>query len=44
MLVLSRIVLGNARSEELQAAQYGFDGKLVIGEDLRQIGVGKKRI
>ena len=44
MLVLSHIVPGNARSEELQAAQHGFDGKLVIGEDLLQVGVGKKRI
>lgn len=42
-LVLSHILPGNARPEELQVAQRDFSGKLVIGEDLMQIGVGRKR-
>jgi ribonuclease BN (tRNA processing enzyme) len=42
-LVLSHIVPGNARAEELIPAQQDFSGRFVIGEDLLQLGVGRKR-
>ncbi|MAB14340.1 MBL fold metallo-hydrolase [Parvibaculum sp.] len=41
-LVLSHIVPGNASNEDLAPAQKGFEGKLVIGEDLMQLGVGRR--
>jgi ribonuclease BN (tRNA processing enzyme) len=42
-LVLSHIVPGNARAAELLPAQRDFSGQLVIGEDLLQLGVTRKR-
>jgi ribonuclease BN (tRNA processing enzyme) len=39
-LVLNHIVPGNARAEDLASAQHGFSGRVVIGEDLLQLGVG----
>jgi ribonuclease BN (tRNA processing enzyme) len=42
-LVLNHIVPGNARADELAAAQQGFAGKLIVGEDLLQFGVGRAR-
>jgi ribonuclease BN (tRNA processing enzyme) len=42
-LVLSHIVPGNARAEELISAQRDFSGQLVIGEDLLQLGVRRSR-
>jgi ribonuclease BN (tRNA processing enzyme) len=42
-LVLSHIVPGNARAEELMPAQRDFSGQLVIGEDLLQLGVTRRR-
>jgi ribonuclease BN (tRNA processing enzyme) len=42
-LVLSHIVPGNARAEELLPAQRDFSGQLVVGEDLLQLGVTRKR-
>ena len=41
-LVLSHIVPGNARAEQLVPAQRDFSGQLVIGEDLLQLGLGKR--
>lgn len=40
-LVLSHIGPGNTPISRLQKAQKNFSGKLIIGEDLMQIGVGK---
>ncbi|MEF3695611.1 MBL fold metallo-hydrolase [Desulfolutivibrio sp.] len=40
-LVLSHIGPGNTPVARLRQAQKGFDGRLIIGEDLMQIGVGK---
>jgi ribonuclease BN (tRNA processing enzyme) len=42
-LVLSHIVPGNARAEELMPAKRDFSGQLVIGEDLLQLGVTRRR-
>jgi ribonuclease BN (tRNA processing enzyme) len=42
-LVLSHIVPGNSRASELMAAQRDFSGQLVIGEDLLQLGVTRRR-
>jgi ribonuclease BN (tRNA processing enzyme) len=42
-LVLNHIVPGNARAEDLAPAQHGFSGRVVIGEDLLQLGVGGNR-
>jgi ribonuclease BN (tRNA processing enzyme) len=39
-LVLNHIVPGNAHADDLAPAQRGFSGRLVIGEDLLQLGVG----
>lgn len=41
-LVLNHIVPGNARAEELMPAQRDFSGQLVIGEDLLQLGIGRR--
>ncbi len=38
-LVLNHIVPGNAHADDLAPAQRGFSGRLVIGEDLLQLGV-----
>lgn len=40
-LVLSHIAPANAPVARLKMAQQGFSGKLIVGEDLMQIGVGK---
>ena len=40
-LVLSHIGPGNTPISRLEKAQKNFSGKLIIGEDLMQIGVGK---
>ena len=40
MLVLNHLVPGSASVEELSVAQKDFSGKLVIGTDLLEIGVG----
>lgn len=40
-LVLSHIAPANAPASRLQLAQKGFSGKLIVGEDLMEIGVGK---
>ena len=42
-LVLNHIVPGNAREDDLAPAQRDFSGRLVIGEDLLQLGVGGVR-
>lgn len=42
-LVLSHIVPGNAPDEWLKPAQKHFSGKLVIGRDLMEIGIGRRR-
>jgi ribonuclease BN (tRNA processing enzyme) len=42
-LVLNHIVPGNAHAQDLAPAQYGFSGRVVIGEDLLQLGVGGNR-
>jgi ribonuclease BN (tRNA processing enzyme) len=42
-LVLNHIVPGNAPVGHLVKAKQNFSGKLIIGEDLMQIGVGKVR-
>lgn len=41
-LVLSHIAPSNADVKNLRAAQRGFSGELVIGEDLMQLGVGAR--
>lgn len=38
-LVLSHIVPGNAPDAHLQRAQHGYDGKLIIGQDLMQLPI-----
>jgi ribonuclease BN (tRNA processing enzyme) len=40
-LVLNHIVPGNTPTAHLLQAQQNFSGKLIIGEDLMEIGVGK---
>ncbi len=42
-LVLTHIAPGHAPLEHLMRAQRNFSGQLVIGEDLMQIGVGRKK-
>ncbi len=43
-LVLSHIAPGNANTERLYAnASQGFSGKVIVGEDLFSIGVGKTK-
>jgi len=42
-LVLSHIAPGHAPREHLIRAQRNFSGQLIIGEDLMQIGVGRKK-
>jgi ribonuclease BN (tRNA processing enzyme) len=42
-LVLSHIGPGNTPIPRLQKAQHNFSGKLIIGEDLMEIGIGKMR-
>jgi len=42
-LVLTHIVPGSTPVQKLQKAGQGFSGKLVIGEDLMQIGLGSPR-
>jgi ribonuclease BN (tRNA processing enzyme) len=42
-LVLSHIGPGNTPIHRLEQAQQNFSGKLIIGEDLMQIGIGKIR-
>ncbi|MFP3243007.1 MAG: MBL fold metallo-hydrolase [Paraburkholderia sp.] len=42
-LVLSHIAPGHAPRTNLMRAQRKFSGQLIIGEDLMQIGVGRKR-
>jgi ribonuclease BN (tRNA processing enzyme) len=41
-LVLSHMVPSNVDVKNLRAAQRGFSGELVIGEDLMQLGVGAR--
>ena len=40
-LVLNHIVPGNTPISHLRQAKKGFTGKLIIGQDLMQIGIGK---
>ena len=40
-LALSHIAPANAPASRLRLAQKGFSGKLLVGEDLMEIGVGK---
>jgi ribonuclease BN (tRNA processing enzyme) len=40
-LVLSHIGPGNTPISRLRQAQKGFSGRLIVGEDLMQVGVGK---
>jgi ribonuclease BN (tRNA processing enzyme) len=42
-LILSHIGPGNTPIHRLQKAQQNFSGKLIIGEDLMEIGIGKLR-
>jgi ribonuclease BN (tRNA processing enzyme) len=42
-LVLNHIVPGNTPTEHLLQANQNFSGKLIIGEDLMQIGVGRAK-
>ncbi|HIH2749979.1 Ribonuclease BN [compost metagenome] len=42
-LVLSHIAPGHAPKENLMRAQRNFSGQLIVGDDLMQIGVGRKR-
>ncbi|MFH0824329.1 MAG: MBL fold metallo-hydrolase [Pseudomonadota bacterium] len=42
-LILSHIGPGNTPIHRLRQAQHNFSGKLIIGEDLMQIGIGKNR-
>ncbi len=42
-LVLSHIVPGNASVQNLRKAGRNFSGQLIIGEDLMQMGVGRRR-
>ncbi len=43
-LVLSHIAPGHAPRANLMRAQRNFSGQLIIGEDLMQIGIGRKRV
>ncbi|MGZ8898053.1 MAG: MBL fold metallo-hydrolase [Halobacteriota archaeon] len=43
MLVLNHIVPGNTPTEHLLQAKQNFSGKLIIGEDLMQIGLGSAK-
>lgn len=42
-LVLSHLVPGNAPVSRWRDAQKGYSGKLIVGEDLMQLGVGSKQ-
>lgn len=42
-LVLSHLVPGNAPVSRWRAAQKGYSGKLIVGADLMQLGVGSKQ-
>ncbi len=42
-LVLNHFAPGNASAQDLLAAQQGFSGRLVIGEDLLELGVVSAR-
>ncbi len=42
-LVLSHIAPANTPVSRLQLAQKGFSGKLIVGEDLMEIGIGAPR-
>jgi ribonuclease BN (tRNA processing enzyme) len=42
-LVLNHIVSGNTPTEHLVQAKQNFSGKLIIGEDLMQIGIGSAK-
>ncbi len=42
-LVLSHLAPGNNPTERWQAAAAGFSGDLIVGEDLMEIGVGKRK-
>ena len=42
-LVLNHIVPGNASAADLRPARRGFSGRLVIGEDLLQLGLRRAR-
>jgi ribonuclease BN (tRNA processing enzyme) len=42
-LVLNHIVPGNTPTEHLVQAKQNFSGKLIIGEDLMQIGIGSAK-
>lgn len=42
-LVLNHIVPGNAPISHLQRARQGFSGKVIVGDDLMEIGVGEAR-
>lgn len=42
-LVLNHIVPGNTPTAHLLEAKQNFSGKLIIGEDLMQIGIGKAK-
>jgi ribonuclease BN (tRNA processing enzyme) len=42
-LVLNHIVPGNTPVAHLQEAEKNFSGKVIIGEDLMQIGIGKAK-
>jgi len=40
-LVLSHIAPANTPASRLRSAQKGFSGKLIVGEDLMEIGIGR---
>jgi ribonuclease BN (tRNA processing enzyme) len=42
-LVLSHIAPGNTPVSRLKKAKQGFSGRLIVGEDLLEIGVGRAR-
>ncbi len=42
-LVLSHIAPGNTPVSRLKKAKQGFSGRLIVGEDLMEIGVGRAR-
>jgi hypothetical protein len=42
-LVLSHLVPGNRPDSVWRAAQQGFSGRLVIGHDLDEVGIGERR-
>jgi ribonuclease BN (tRNA processing enzyme) len=41
LLVLSPVLPANAGAEDFQAAEIGFAGRVVVGQDLDQFGVGR---